>query len=100
MYFIWVLLMFAKVFKCFSVQKHVASVCFKCFTCFKYMLQVFYLNVTYVAVATHICCKAYVLNVLSVLDVCCSKFSMLQVFHGAQAIPVGAYEQKQGTGKQ
>ena len=27
------------------------------FSCFKHMLQVFYLNVAYVAVATHICCK-------------------------------------------
>jgi hypothetical protein len=61
-------------------QKHVANVCFRCFSCFRHMLEVFYLNVAYVAVATHML-QAYVLNVLSVLDVCCSKFSMLQVFH-------------------
>jgi hypothetical protein len=41
------------------------------------MLQVFYLNVAYVVVATHML-QAYV---SSVLDVCCSKSSMLQVFH-------------------
>jgi hypothetical protein len=28
-----------------------------CFNCFKRMLQVFYLDVTYVVVAIHICCK-------------------------------------------
>jgi hypothetical protein len=51
------------------------------FSCFKCMLQVFYLVVC-------ICCSGhthmlqeYVLNILSVLDVCCSKCFMLQVFH-------------------
>ena len=34
---------------------YVASICFKCSSCFKRMLQV-----EYVAVAIHICCKAYV----------------------------------------
>jgi hypothetical protein len=34
-----------------------SSVCFKCFDCFKCMLQVFYLDVAYVAVAIDVCCK-------------------------------------------
>jgi hypothetical protein len=29
----------------------------KCFSCFRRMLQVFYLDVAYVLVAIHICCK-------------------------------------------
>ena len=31
--------------------------------------------------------QAYVLNVSFVLDVCCSKSALLQVFHEAQAVP-------------
>jgi hypothetical protein len=46
---------------------------------FRSTLQVFYLNFAYVAMAVHICC-AYVSNILSVSDVCYSKFFMLQVF--------------------
>ena len=70
------------------------------------MLQLFYLDVAYVALAIHVCCKCmfqifqlfqtYVASVLSgyriccsvythiflyVLDVCCSKCFMLQLFH-------------------
>jgi hypothetical protein len=59
---------------------YVASVCSKCFNCFRLMLQVFYLDVAYVTVAIHICCKAYVLNVSHVSNVFCSKCFMLQVF--------------------
>jgi hypothetical protein len=44
------------------------------------MLQVFYLNVAYVAMPIHML-QAYVVNVSSVSDVCCSKCFMLQVFH-------------------
>jgi hypothetical protein len=36
---------------------YVVSVCFKCFSCFRSMLRVFYPDVAYVAVAIHICCK-------------------------------------------
>jgi hypothetical protein len=63
-------------------QKHVASVCFKCFTRFRHMLQVFYLNIAYVVVAIHML-QAYV---SFVLDICCCKFSILQVFYEAQAV--------------
>jgi hypothetical protein len=71
------------------------------------MLQVFYLDVTYVALAIYVCCKcliclqmyvasalsgcyiccsarthkAYVVNISSVLDVCYNKYFILQVFH-------------------
>ena len=40
------------------LHTHVAIVCFKCFSCFKRMLKIFYLDVAYVAVAIHICCKS------------------------------------------
>jgi len=50
---------------------YVASVCFKYFSCFKRMLQVFYLDIAYAAVAILVCCKR-VSNVLSVLDLCCN----------------------------
>jgi hypothetical protein len=36
---------------------YVASICFKYFRYFKSMLQVFYLDIAYVVVAIHICCK-------------------------------------------
>jgi hypothetical protein len=45
-------------------------------------LQVFYLNVAYVVVAIHML-QAYV---SFVLDICCCKFSILQVFYEAQAV--------------
>jgi hypothetical protein len=38
-------------------QRYVASDYSKCFICFRRMLQVFYLDVAYVAVAIHIYCK-------------------------------------------
>jgi hypothetical protein len=69
------------------MKTHVASVCFKCFICFRVMLQVFQMNVAkvdrdvaYVAMVVHICCKGlflmfhrtYVANVF----IC-----MLHMFH-------------------
>ena len=36
------------------LYKYATSVCFKCFIC---MLQVFYLDIAYVAVAIDVCCK-------------------------------------------
>ena len=36
----------------------VTSVCFKCFSCFKCMLQVFHLDVAYVAMAIHVYCNS------------------------------------------
>jgi hypothetical protein len=56
------------------------------------MLQVFYLNVAYVAMVIHICCsdythmlQAYVSNVSVASDVCCRKW-----FHGASVSWAGA----------
>jgi hypothetical protein len=37
---------------------YVVSVCLKCFSRFRTMLQVFYLDVSYVAGAIHICCTS------------------------------------------
>jgi hypothetical protein len=54
---------------------YVASVCLKCFIYFKRMLQVFYLDVAYVSTHTHML-QAYVVNVSSVSDVCCSKLNL------------------------
>jgi hypothetical protein len=79
--------MFAKVFRCFIqvFQRHVASVCFKCSAvsdiCCKCLSEC-------CSVYTHML-QAYVPNVSSILDVCCSKSFMLQVFHEAQAVPTG-----------
>jgi hypothetical protein len=47
---------------------YVASVCFKCFSCFKRVLQVFYLDVAYVVMAIHICCKRMFVNISFVSD--------------------------------
>jgi hypothetical protein len=86
-------------FKCFSYFKmYVASVlsrfCICCtgYTlCYKCMFQMFQMFQKYIASALsrcYICYSAhtymlqtYVVNVLSVSDVCCSKCFMLQVFH-------------------
>jgi hypothetical protein len=42
---------------CNSYTRYVASVCSKCFTYFRHMLQAFYLDVACVAMVIHICCK-------------------------------------------
>jgi hypothetical protein len=46
------------------LETHVASVCCKCFRCFRGMFQVFRINVAkvdwdvaYVAMIVHVCCK-------------------------------------------
>jgi hypothetical protein len=70
---------------------YVVSVCFKCFICFKRILQVFYLDVAYVAMLIHIYCKRIIVKISSVLNVCCNKCFMLQVFH-EQARQEGAGE--------
>jgi hypothetical protein len=44
---------------------------------FKSMVQVFYLNVAYVTVAMHICCKRMFSNIASVPDIYCNKCFML-----------------------
>jgi hypothetical protein len=60
------------------LSTYVATVCFNCFKC---MLEVFYLDVIYVAVTIHICCKRMFVNVSSASNVCCRKCFMLQVLH-------------------
>ena len=47
-----------------ALKAHVANVCFECFIYFGHMLQVFHLDVVkidldvaYVAIAIHVCCK-------------------------------------------
>jgi hypothetical protein len=72
---------------------YVAIVCYKCFSYFKCMLRVFYLDIAYVALAIHICCKCmfqmfqlfqtYIVSVLSVdvayvavpIHICCKHMS-------------------------
>jgi hypothetical protein len=63
----------------FSGFLDVASVCFKCFRCFICTLQVFHVDITkidrdvaYVAMAIHVYCKAFVLNVSAVSYGCCT----------------------------
>jgi hypothetical protein len=76
---------------CCNGIHYVASVYFKCFSCFKSMLQVFYLNVAYIAMAIDVCCKCmfqmfqlfetYVASVLSICCICCTGYThMLQVY--------------------
>jgi hypothetical protein len=50
---------------------YVASVCFKYFSYFKHMLQVFYLDVAYVEVVIHISCKCMFVNVSFVSNISC-----------------------------
>jgi len=42
---------------CICFHTYIASVCSKCVTCFRRVLQVFYLDVAYVVVVIHIYCK-------------------------------------------
>ena len=70
---------------------YVAIVYFKYFSCFKRMLQVFYLDVAYVAVAIPICCKRMFVNVSFISDVCFSKCFVLLVLHN-QTREVGVDE--------
>jgi hypothetical protein len=60
---------------------YVANVCFRCFSRFKGMLQLFLMDVTKVDWGCCTCCKcfrgmlqAFVQNVSSVPDVCCKRF--------------------------
>jgi hypothetical protein len=55
------------------VYMYVASVCSKCFGCFRRMLHVFYLGVAYVS---HLCCKCFI-RMLHIF----SHIYMMQVFH-------------------
>jgi hypothetical protein len=60
------------------LQAYISSA-FMCFIC---MLQVFHVDVAYVAMVIHVCCKCIVLNVLAVSDVCCKCFIwVLHMFH-------------------
>jgi hypothetical protein len=98
-------------FSMFHFFLYMLQVCLSiCCICFTHMLQVFYLNVAFVALAIHVCCKCmfqifktyvasvlsgcciccsahthvlqtYIVYVPSVLDVYCSKCFILQVFH-------------------
>jgi hypothetical protein len=51
---------------------YVASVYSKCFTFFIRMLQVFYLDVAYVTVVIHICCK-HMFELFHLVSVCCNR---------------------------
>jgi hypothetical protein len=71
-----------------SLYMYVASIYSKCFIYFRHMLQVFYLNVayvavdiTYVTVAIHVCCKR-MFQIFHLLHTYVVESSfMLQVFH-------------------
>jgi len=57
-----------------ALKVHVASVCFMCLRCLICILQVFHVDVTYVAIAIHVCCKYVIPNISAVSDVCCKCF--------------------------
>jgi hypothetical protein len=79
--FIWMLLQW--------LYTYVASVFYKSFSCFIWMLHVFHLDVAYVAVAIHVCCKSmfqiFHLLYTYVASLCFKYFTcfkrMLQVFY-------------------
>jgi hypothetical protein len=65
-----------------ALKAHATSAYFKCFRCFISMLQVFHVDVAYVAMGIHVCWKCIVPNVSSVSDACCKCFiRMLHMFH-------------------
>jgi hypothetical protein len=71
------------------LKTHVVSVYFKCFRCFKDMLQVFCMDVAkvdrdvaYVAMVVHVCCKRLFPMFYLFIDVCCKcVYLMLHMFH-------------------
>jgi hypothetical protein len=73
---------FLKCFSCFIWMLHilqwlytyVASVSSKYFTYFRRMLQAFYLDVVYVVVVIHICCK-HMFQLFHQVSVCCGRCS-------------------------
>ena len=52
---------------------YVASVCSKCFSCFRWMLHVFYLGVAYVS---HLCCKCFIRMLHMFSHICYICFAM------------------------
>jgi hypothetical protein len=61
-----------------GIFRHVGSLCFKCFSCFRYMFQVFHTDVakvdrdaSYVAIVVHVCCKRYSQCFICLSDICC-----------------------------
>jgi hypothetical protein len=86
-----------------------ASVRFNCFSCFRHMLLVFYLDIAYIAVDIHVCCKCifqmchlfhtYVASISTgccicciiayVLDICCKR--LFKIFHLFQTYVVNVF---------
>jgi hypothetical protein len=74
---------------------------FKCFSCFKHMLQVFYLDVAYVAMTIYVCCKrmfqmfqlfqTYVANVLSGCCICCNGYTCTLEVYASNVSAVQTY---------
>ena len=55
---------------------YAVRVCSKCFICFRRMLQVFYLDVAFVANVSEACCKRLFKLFDLFLDVCCKYFDL------------------------
>jgi len=67
-----------------ALKPHVASVYFKCFKCFRGMLQVFYIDVAKVdrdVANVAMVFQVYAPNVSSVSDVCCNCFIWMLHIH-------------------
>jgi hypothetical protein len=78
------------------IYTYVASVCFKCLA-----LSNICCNITYVALAIHVCCKRIFVNISSVLDICCKcymtrrgKWTQKDVVPSGAAVPAWAREAK------
>jgi hypothetical protein len=52
-------------------MSHVARVFFKCLRCFRDMLQVFRMDVAYVVIVVHVCCRRLFLMFHLFFDICC-----------------------------
>jgi hypothetical protein len=61
--------------------------CIKCFRCFKCMLQMFHLDVAYVALALHTCCKC-MFQMFQVFQTYVAKYFYLDVAYVAVAIHI------------
>jgi hypothetical protein len=57
-----------------DIFRHVASLCFKCFSCFRRIFQVFHLDVAYITMVVHACFKRVFQMFQMFLDLCCKCF--------------------------
>jgi hypothetical protein len=77
------------------VHMHVATTCFKCFSCFIHMLQVFHLDVAYVLQWLHTYFLSFFWCFASVSDVCRKCFSCFRTY--VASVSSKGYKSKLGV---